>query len=320
MSTKVGILFPGQGAQYVGMEKELVTNFPWTRLVYEEASEAIKTNLFKLCQDGPSSDLRLTQNGQPSILTTSYAWFQVLRRELDFVPDAGAGHSLGEYTALLAAGAMELSEAVRLVRERGERMQTAVPVGAGKMAAVIGLADDLVQKLCEKATEGDSIVVPVNFNAPGQVVIAGHTAAVERAEAISKAKNPPELAARKIIALDVSAPFHSPLMAPVVESFGPALDAISWQTPRFGIVFNVDAKFRTEPDIPVLLKQQVDHPVRWVASMRTLLNAGIETFVEPGPSNVLAGLMKRIDRNAKMIGVESLEGISELEALLKEKR
>ncbi|MCB0416237.1 MAG: ACP S-malonyltransferase [Bdellovibrionales bacterium] len=320
MSTKIGILFPGQGAQYVGMEKELLANFPWTRQIYEEASDSIKTKLLKLCQDGPSSDLQLTQNGQPAILTTSYAWFQVLRRELDFVPDAGAGHSLGEYTALLAAGAMELAQAVPLVRERGQRMQTAVPVGTGKMAAVIGLADDLVQKLCEKATEADSVVVPVNFNAPGQVVIAGHTEAVERAEAISKSKNPPELAARKVIPLDVSAPFHSPLMGPVVESFGPALDAVPWKAPRFGIVFNVDAKFRTEPDIPALLKQQVDHPVRWVASMQTLIQTGIQTFVEPGPSKVLAGLMKRIDRNAAVTGIESLEGIKELEALLKETR
>jgi [acyl-carrier-protein] S-malonyltransferase len=172
---KFAALFPGQGSQSVGMIKVLRDEFPYTREIFEEANDALREDLAKLCLEGPEASLQLTHNAQPALLMTSYAWFRVLKRTLDFRPAAGAGHSLGEYSALCAAGAMTLTEAVKLVRKRGELMQTAVPQGKGKMAAVIGLDDDKVKELCAKATEGPhSLVVPANFNAPSQVVIAGH--------------------------------------------------------------------------------------------------------------------------------------------------
>ncbi len=317
-SRKIALMSPGQGSQKVGMIKPLLENFSWTHDIFEEASDSIKMDLKKLCLDGPEDKLQLTENGQPAILTTSYAWYAVMRRELDFQADAGAGHSLGEYSALLCAGAMSLTQAVPLVRERGRRMQTAVPVGIGKMAAVIGLEDEGVRKLCEKASQGvDSIVVPVNYNAPGQVVIAGHAEAVERAEAISKSKVDSETSARKVMPLNVSAPFHSPLMAPVVEAFGPTLEKVEFQHLRFPIVFNVDAKLRREADLSTLLKKQLDHPVLWTDCMRTLRTEKFDLFVEPGPGRVLTGLLKRIDEDAQSVNVESPEGLKALEAILK---
>ncbi len=315
---RIAIMLPGQGSQKTGMIKALLQEFPWTTELFEEASEAIKIDLKKMCLEGPEDKLQLTENGQPAILTTSFAWFSVLERELDFAPDAGAGHSLGEYSALLCSGAMNLSQAVPLVRERGQRMQTAVPVGKGKMAAVIGLSDDGVRKLCDKASEGEkSLVVPVNYNAPSQVVVAGHAEAVDRAELLSKDKSDPEIAARKFMPLNVSAPFHSPLMKPVVDGFRPTLEKVQWGHLRFPIVFNVDAKIRREADVPALLTKQIDHPVLWTGCVDTLLKDGVTAFVEPGPGRVLSGLLKRISEEAKSFSVEGAEGVKALEAYLK---
>lgn len=317
---KYAALFPGQGAQYAGMTKVLRDDFSWTKQFFEEASDSIKEDLYKMCLDGPEDALQRTHNSQPCILTTSYAWFQVLKRNLDFAPAAGAGHSLGEYTALCASGALTLTEAVRLVRKRGELMQEAVPHGKGKMAAVLGLDDDKVIDLCKRATAGDhSQVVPANFNQPGQVVIAGHAEAVDRAEAIATDGKVPELKARKVIPLKVSAPFHCPLMKPAADGFLPFLKATAWSKIRtFPVVNNVDAKLRSEGDLSELLRDQIDHPVQWTACMKTLDESGLTRFIEMGPGKVLTGLGKRILANAQFMGIETTEDVAKLETLFKE--
>jgi [acyl-carrier-protein] S-malonyltransferase len=302
------------------MSKTLVEQFPWTQEIYEEASDAIKENIFKLCAEGPEDTLQLTKNQQPCILTTSYAWYEVLKKILDFSPFAGGGHSLGEYSALLASGAMTLTEAVRLVRTRGELMQNAVPQGKGKMAAILGLSDDKVKELCQRATQNNdtSFVVPANFNAPSQVVIAGHAEAVDRAQAIASDPNSGDLKARKFVPLNVSAPFHSPLMKPVAQQFTTHLQAVKWQTRNFPIVHNVDAQIRTQGDLIPLLTQQLDHPVLWTSCVASLAQYGTTTFVEMGPSKVLTGLIKRIADNAKLFSMDSLEDLKKFETHLKE--
>lgn len=320
LNHKISVVFPGQASQYVGMSKTLVEQFPWIRELYEEASDAIKENVFKLCAEGPEDALQLTKNQQPCILTTSFAWFQVLKKTLDFCPFAGGGHSLGEYSALLASGAMTLTEAVKLVRTRGELMQNAVPQGKGKMAAVLGLSDDKVKELCQKATTNDetSFVVPANFNAPSQVVVAGHAEAVDRAQAIASDPNSGELKARKFIPLNVSAPFHSPLMKPVAQQFTAHLQAVKWQKRSFPIVHNVDAQIRTEGDLIPLLTQQLDHPVLWTSCVASLAQYGTTTFVEMGPNKVLTGLIKRIADNAKLFSMDSIDDLKKFETYLKE--
>ncbi|MFM8314905.1 MAG: ACP S-malonyltransferase [Deltaproteobacteria bacterium] len=316
----ISAVFPGQASQYVGMSRTLTDQFPWTVQIYEEASDAIKENVLKLCAEGPEDALQLTKNQQPCILTTSYAWFQVLKKTLDFSPFSAGGHSLGEYSALLASGAMSLSEAVRLVRVRGELMQNAVPQGKGKMAAVLGLSDDKVKELCEKASEkgSGSLVVPANFNAPSQVVIAGHAEAVDRAQSIASDPNAGELKARKVVPLNVSAPFHSPLMKPVAEKFTSHLQTIQWKQRAFPVVHNVDAQIREEGDLVGLLTQQLDHPVLWTSCVSSLVGHGTTAFVEMGPNKVLTGLIKRIADNVKLFSMDSIDDLKKFETYLKE--
>lgn len=308
--TNIAALFPGQGSQYVGMAKELITHFPYTKMLYEEASDAISIDLLKLCLEGPTEDLQLTFNAQPVILTTSFAWFVVLRRTLDFAPTAGAGHSLGEYSALAAAGNVALKDAVRLVRKRGKLMQTAVPVGRGKMAAVLGLDDEKIIKLCELASEDEgSQVAPANFNSPGQVVVSGHAGAVDRLSVVAAKEENAELKPKKIIPLNVSAPFHCSLMKVVAEQFVEYLEATPWSEGRFGIVHNLDAVMRkgsTSSDFVILLRDQIDHPVLWTKCVQTLSDAGIKTFVEVGPGKVLTGLVKRTLDDVKLYSIDSL--------------
>jgi [acyl-carrier-protein] S-malonyltransferase len=251
-------------------------------------------------------------------LVTSFAWFKVLERTYDFRPSAAAGHSLGEYSALLAAGAMTLTEAARLVRTRGEMMQTAVPAGVGKMAALLGLTDEQTRELCERATEGPhSIVVPANFNSPGQVVIAGHATAVERAEKLAGGAEP-SLKARKVISLKVSAPFHCPLMKPVAENFVPHLQAVQWRTRSFPVAANLDAKLRHDGDLIPLLRDQIDHPVLWTDCAKALGQAGHRRFVEMGPGKVLTGLVKRIVDDSTVLSVDSLKDLQTFEATWRE--
>lgn len=318
---KFAALFPGQGSQYVGMIKTLREQFPFTHEIFEEASEALNEDIVKLCLEGPSDTLQLTLNAQPTILTTSYAWFQVLKHHLDFKPAAAAGHSLGEYSALLAAGAMTLTEAVKLVRTRGQLMQVAVPQGKGKMAAIIGLNDDKIKELCQFSSQGaHSLVVPANFNAPSQVVIAGHAEAVDKASQIASGADPsrPDLKARKAIALSVSAPFHCPLMKPVAEQFMLHLEKVAWKTPSFPVAANVDAKLRQQAEVTTLLKDQIDHPVLWTSCVQSLKEAGFTKFVEMGPSKVLTGLVKRIAEDAKVYSLDSLDDFKNFESAYQE--
>lgn len=310
-------VFPGQGSQYTGMAKHLFENFSECEIVFEEASEAIKLDLKKLCLQGSESDLKPTIHQQPAILTVSVAWYRVLHRRLGFRPKAGAGHSLGEYTALCAAGALELSAATRLVRKRAELMQQEVPEGKGKMAAVLGLSSDLVEKACELATVGDSVVVPANYNSPHQTVIAGHINAVDRADALLHGTEHPELKAKKVIPLPVSAPFHSPLMKSVAEKFETDLKAANWSKPHFSIASNVDGKIH-EDNFVLLLKDQMDHPVRWVDCLQTLSKIGCSLFVEVGPGRVLTGLIKRTLENAKTFSIDSLDEFKKFENYLEE--
>lgn len=310
-TTNIAALFPGQGSQSAGMSRVLLEQFPWTRHIYEEASDATGIHLLKLCLEGPDEDLQKTQNAQPAILTTSYAWFKVLKKNLGFQPAAGAGHSLGEYSALLAAETITLGQATRLVRERGRLMQEAVPVGVGKMAAILGLSDDKTQELCKRASTESSFVVPANFNSPGQTVVAGHAEAVERAEKL--AAEVPELKARKFIPLKVSAPFHCPLMKPVAEKFTPLLQAIPWQAKSFPIVHNLDAKLKKEGDLVSLLRDQIDHPVLWTQCQQTLRQEGIQTYIEMGPGKVLTGLGKRILEDGTFYTLDSLEDFKKIE-------
>jgi [acyl-carrier-protein] S-malonyltransferase len=312
MKNTIAALFPGQGSQFVGMGKDLLENFKLAREIFDEASEAVKKDLKKICLEGPESELVLTENTQPCLLVTSVAAFRVARQETDFTPSVVAGHSLGEYSALVAAGALPLSTATAWVRERGRAMQIAVPPGQGTMAAVMGLDDSRVSELCKKASElaaekrasqpdtftVDAVVEPANFNAPGQVVIAGSTDAV--AEAIALIKAGSEFAGGKAIALSVSAPFHCKLMKParqrMASLFSHAKESDRPKSPLCAYIPNRTGRMTREPGVIFdLLIEQIDSPVLWKQSMTHMMLEGGQTMaVEFGPGKVLAGLAKRI--------------------------
>ncbi|HKA36740.1 MAG TPA: ACP S-malonyltransferase [Thermoanaerobaculia bacterium] len=294
----LALLFPGQGSQSVGMGRALFDESDAARRVFEEADAALGFPLSRLCFEGPEEELKLTANTQPAILTHSIAAFRDLEaRFSDRLAGAAfaAGHSLGEYSANVAAGALSFSDAVRIVRLRGTFMQEAVPSGVGAMAAIVGLAPMEIEAACREAAQGE-VVTPANFNSPEQTVIAGHAAAVARACAACTARG-----AKRAIPLPVSAPFHCSLMAPAREKLRPHLEQASFQNARIRVVTNVDA--RAESDGGALrdaLLRQVDSPVRWVESIRTLASAGVDRALEIGPGNVLSGLVRRIDKSIKM--------------------
>jgi len=311
-------LFPGQGSQYPGMSKVLKEQFSWTMDFYEEASDLLKLDLLKLCEEGPSEELQLTENAQPAILVTSFAWFKVLQKNLGYRPAAGAGHSLGEYSALTAAEALTLGEAVLLVRKRGELMQQAVPRGKGKMTAVIGLDDSIIGEICQACSSGpQSLVVPANFNAPSQVVVSGHAEAVDRFTQAASNAEKPQWKARKLIPLNVSAPFHSPLMTPTANTFLTFLEKVNWLEPRFPVVSNLDAQMRTSANLTQVLKDQIDHPVLWTSCVHTLERHGLKQYIELGPSRVLTGLVKRIVEGTITHTIDSFEDFKKLENLWK---
>ena len=304
----IAFVFPGQGAQKVGMGRTLADAFPICRDTFAEADAALGEPLSTLCFDGPEDALLLTENTQPAILAMSTAVAR-LAVSRGLTPAFAAGHSLGEYSAHVAAGTVSFADALRTVRRRGRYMQEAVPIGAGAMAAILGLDAEGVARACAEAAEGD-VVTPANLNAPGQIVIAGHAAAVTRAGERAKA-----LGAKRVIPLAVSAPFHCPLMKPAEARLAPELRAIASQDPRMPVVANVDAEpKRTAADAIDALIRQVSSPVRWEDVVKRLLAEGVTTFIELGPGTVLAGLIRKIDRRVSVASVEDEAG---LEAALK---
>jgi len=294
----MAFVFPGQGSQKVGMAKALADAFPEARAVFAEADDALGFPLSRLCFEGPEAELQLTANAQPAILVASVAALRVLEAR-GARPDWVAGHSLGEYSALVAARALELRDAVVAVRRRGEYMQEAVPAGEGAMAAVIGLDLPAVQQACREAAQGQ-VVSPANMNSPGQVVIAGHAAAVGRAvEACTAA------GARKAVRLAVSAPFHCALMAPVQARLAADLSRVPFRNAEVPLVNNVDARVvRSAEECRDGLVRQVSAPVRWQEGVELLARQGVTTFVEVGPGTVLAGLVRRIAKGTKVLHVE----------------
>lgn len=288
MSSNLAFVFPGQGSQAVGMLSGLAADYPLIGQTFAEASAALGYDLWALTQEGPAELLNQTDKTQPAILTASIALWRVWLSEGGVRPAFVAGHSLGEYSALVAAGCLTLADAVRLVERRGQLMQEAVPAGQGGMAAILGLEDDDVRAACAEAAQGD-VVSAVNFNAPGQVVIAGAAAAVERAIEACKARG-----AKRAMALPVSVPSHCDLMRPAAEKFAGAVSALAWQTPQIALVQNTSAAIPADLDsLQRDLLAQLYSPVRWVESIVTLANLGVTELVECGPGKVLSGLNKR---------------------------
>jgi [acyl-carrier-protein] S-malonyltransferase len=295
----IAYIFPGQGSQQAGMGKDLADNFPGARQVFEEADTALGFALSELCFNGPADQLQLTENTQPAILTVSIAALRALETEGFAKPDFVAGHSLGEYSALVAAGSLSLADAVRTVRARGRYMQEAVPVGVGAMAAILGATLDVVMTACEEAAQGQ-VCSAANINSPGQVVIAGDTAAIDRAVALLQ-----ERGAKRAIKLNVSAPFHCALMQPAQERLAVDLNGIPFKNLSTPLVTNVDAKaIDRGAEACDALVRQVSQPVRWLESVEFLISQGVQSLIEIGPGKVLSGLVRQIDRNLRCVNVE----------------
>jgi [acyl-carrier-protein] S-malonyltransferase len=295
---KLAFLFPGQASQYPGMGRDLAEKFPESKAVFDEADAALGFSLSKLCFEGSEEALKQTENTQPAILTVSTAAYRALEKQ-GITPDFVAGHSLGEYSALVAAGALEFSTAVKLVRGRGRYMQEAVPSGEGAMAAVLGLSPADVAEICKKAAETE-VVSPANMNSPEQTVISGSATAVKRAVEIAS-----QSGAKRAVILPVSAPFHCAMMMPAQQRLESDLRAAQFHDLKFPLITNVDAEaITTGEEARDALIRQVTNPVRWLESVRDMIDSGVTVFVEVGPGKVLTGLLRQIDRSVRVFNVE----------------
>lgn len=305
---KTAFVFPGQGSQAPGMGQDFANELPAAKAVFDAADDTLGFHISKLCFEGPAEDLKLTENTQPAILTTSVAMLAAVR-EAGIEADYVAGHSLGEYSALVAAGALEFAEAVQLVRKRGRYMQEAVPAGVGAMAAILGMTAEQVDEICEAAADGQ-VLSAANRNSPGQVVIAGHTEAVERGVELAK-----QAGAKRAIVLEVSAPFHCALMAPAQARLAADLDAISFSDLTIPLINNWQAReVSSGNEAREGLKQQVPNPVLWEESVKYLVAQGVERFIEIGPGRVLSGLLRTIDRELSAESVRDLDSLRKLTA------
>jgi len=307
---KAACVFPGQGSQSIGMSTALAEAYPIVKDIYKQASEALGFDLWSLVAEGEKEALNQTQNTQPAMLAASYAVWQVLKTETNYRADYLAGHSLGEYTALVCAGSIQFTDAIKLVYERGQFMQQAVPAGEGAMAAILGLDDESVVAVCEQSAQSE-VVSAVNFNSPGQVVIAGKKAAVERAMIAAK-----EAGAKRALALPVSVPSHCAVMKPAAEKLLERLSSIEIQAPAIPVIHNVDVLTHADAaSIRQALSAQLYNPVRWADTIKYFVSNGVSTIIESGPGKVLTGLSKRIDRELKNIPVFDSAGIESTESL-----
>lgn len=308
----IAVLFPGQGSQQIGMGKELADEYVEARKIYELADEALNESFSQLIFSGTEEELKLTANTQPALLTASTAIWQVLKNE-GITASYAAGHSLGEYSAHVASGTLSFTEAVRVVRKRGEYMEEAVPAGQGTMAAVLGLDRDSLEKVTRQATEEAGVVEAANFNCPGQIVISGSAEGVERAMELAK-----EAGARKTMQLQVSGPFHSSLMKPAAEKMKPVLTPMEIGDADMEVIANVTAAPVAKEDIVSSLEQQITSPVLWEDTIKYLIDQGVDTFIEAGPGKVLSGLVKKVSRRAVTLPVYDKETLDKALHVLKE--
>jgi len=311
MTTHYAIVFPGQGSQSIGMLSDIADRYPEVKNTFAEAADVLHYDLWKLIQEGPAEKLDTTTYTQPALLASSYAIWRILKANFSLQPAFLAGHSLGEYTALLCADALNYADALQLVAARGQFMQEAVQPGVGAMAAILGLDDNEVKVICEETKQADEVLSPANYNSIGQVVIAGHKEAVTRAMALAKEKG-----AKLCVLIPVSVPSHCELMQPAAERLSPLLHQIAWKKPTLPVINNADVlAYETIDSICDGLTRQLTSPVRWVETIQAFSAAGIQQIIECGPGKILTGVNKRINKNLQLLATFDLTNLETLNVL-----